>query len=297
MTMKYNTEIDYLQKFNRAISSTGLGYHEIIPDSDFHRFACKCSPRRNNGWYIFYPGEFPGGAFGCWRCTPKLTWSAGKTETLSDVDRVKYRKKIQLEKAKRERERREKYRQAAVRAKHIWRDSIPAPDRFPYLLAKGIQPHGIRYTETPQSGFYRVTPPYLLIPVYNAHSGEFQSLQSIDADGTKAYFTGGKTKAGYFPIGELKDVLYIAEGFATAATIFELTGQATTVAFNDSNLIRVAKAMRKKYPDKEIIIAGDNDWQTEQKIGRNPGIEAAIKAAKAANAKYCIPEFERTVHE
>ena len=61
---------------------------------------------------------------------------------------------------------------------------------------------------------------------------------------------------GYFSIGNLEDasVLCIVEGFATGATIFEATGYAVAVAFTAVNLMRVAKAMRIKFPHVIMIL-------------------------------------------
>jgi len=84
--------------------------------------------------------------------------------------------------------------------------------------------------------------------------------------------------------------MVIAEGYSTAATIHQATGHATAVSFNAGNILPVAKALRERFPDIEIIIAGDNDTQTEG----NPGKSKATEAAKAVNGRVIIPEFINT---
>lgn len=74
----------------------------------------------------------------------------------------------------------------------------------------------------------------------------------------------------------------IAEGFATAASLHETTGNQTFISFDAGNLINVAKIVRVKNPDAEIIICGDND---ENEVGQ----KAARSAALAVGGKYIIP--------
>ena len=58
-------------------------------------------------------------------------------------------------------------------------------------------------------------------------------------------------------------------------------------ALNCHNLITVAKAVRDKYPSREIIICADNDQFT----AGNPGLTAATEAAHAIQAKIATPIF------
>jgi putative DNA primase/helicase len=51
----------------------------------------------------------------------------------------------------------------------------------------------------------------------------------------------------------------IAEGYATAATLSQILRFATVAAFDSGNLVSVAKALHEKYPEKQIVIAGDDD--------------------------------------
>ena len=77
-------------------------------------------------------------------------------------------------------------------------------------------------------------------------------------------------------LGELEKTLYIAEGFATAATIREATGQAVVVAYSASNLVPVTELMRRKYGvTQDIVIVADNDAS---------GV--GLRYAEQASAKY-----------
>ena len=76
--------------------------------------------------------------------------------------------------------------------------------------------------------------------------------------------------------------ILIAEGFATAASLYESTGNQVFIAYDAGNLIHVARIVRAKNPTAEIIIAGDNDVS-------GTGQTAARAAALATNSKYILP--------
>ena len=102
-------------------------------------------------------------------------------------------------------------------------------------------------------------------------------------------------------------ILVISEGYATAATLSQTLGFATVAAFDSGNLVSVAKELHAKYPEKQIIIAGDDDNKhLELTHGINPGRSKAEEAARAvgwksaaahlcAERKY-LPGRSRTSH-
>ena len=55
-------------------------------------------------------------------------------------------------------------------------------------------------------------------------------------------------------------ILYVAEGFATAATIHETTDRPVVVAYSASNLVPVTGTLRQMYgATQDIVIVADND--------------------------------------
>ena len=123
----------------------------------------------------------------------------------------------------------------------------------------------------------------LLLPVFNDRESII-SVQYIAENGEKRFMKGGKTRGGYCRLGELKTSgsMYIAEGFATAASTYEATGTLTIVAYNSGNLKNVSKLFQKVYPQQEQIIVADND---KNQVGQ----KAATLAAKASGARVIIP--------
>jgi putative DNA primase/helicase len=95
------------------------------------------------------------------------------------------------------------------------------------------------------------------------------------------------TRGAYFAIGKPGDVICIAEGFATAATIHAATGHAVAVAFYCANLAPVSGALRAKFPAARLVVCADDDRGTEG----NPGVSSAIAAAKAIGGFVALPDF------
>ena len=208
-----------------------------VSDGQIHRFRGP-EDKEPNGWYVCHGSH---GAFGNWRTSLTVPWS---DRNQSDIDRDEYRKLIERERAERLRTEAIKHADAAKKARSIWAKAVPATEN-PYLTRKQVQPHGIR-----QSG------DALIIPMYRDR--ELRSVQRIFSTGQKRFLKDGDTCATYYPIGQLNGRLWIAEGFATSASIYEVTGNAVACAFSGTNMTKVAKSFRKQYPDLDIRIAGDN---------------------------------------
>ena len=68
-------------------------------------------------------------------------------------------------------------------------------------------------------------------------------------------------------------------------------GFATVATFDVGNLISVANALHEKYPEKQIVIAADDDKHLELTQGINPGRSKAEEAARAVGGKVLLPVF------
>jgi putative DNA primase/helicase len=131
----------------------------------------------------------------------------------------------------------------------------------------------------------------LLVPLRDL-DGTIHMLQRIYEDGTKRFLSGG-AKAGHFTLigAALENAhgILLCEGWATGATAHEATGLPVIAAMDAGNLLRVAPLIRDRFPDATLVILADND----QKPGRdtNPGVNAAMTAARATNALIAIPSI------
>lgn len=257
--------------FTDAMRAAGFEPPERIEPGRVTRFPAPGKrPGTDAAWCLLFPDQ-AGGCFGDWSTGERFTWQAAEPENAAE--RKRWQAQIQQAQAKAERDRQRQHDEAATRAAKKWDGAAPADADHPYLKAKGIKPHGAR-----QAG------DRLLVPVYNA-AGEMRSIQAIGQDGKKRFETGGAITGNYFPIAKPDGVILIAEGMATAASLHEATGHAVAVAFNAGNLKPVAEAIRAKLPDIDIIIAADDDRNTDG----NPGITKAEDAAQATGAKVATP--------
>ncbi len=75
----------------------------------------------------------------------------------------------------------------------------------------------------------------------------------------------------------MSPMVVIAEGYATTATIAKHGKVSVLAAYDSENLLSVATAIRERWSDKMIVIAGDDDHQSENNSGR----EKALAAAKS----------------
>ncbi len=138
----------------------------------------------------------------------------------------------------------------------------------------------------------------MLVPVQDA-DGRMWSMQKIGKDGFKSFQEGGKVEGGHFVIGDVKQPgpILIAEGFATAATLHEMTGLPAIVAFNAGNLLPIAQTYHGLDAARAIYIAGDDDRQRAAEVdaqGRpkvNVGRVKAEEAASAIGAQAVFPSF------
>lgn len=246
----------------------------IIPDGRLHRFRVEGDKAGSrNGWYIFYTEGIPAGAFGSWRTGMTFKWCAKSQASMTTLERKTYLNRMKCAQTSRETESIKKKRSAAERAASIWKAACSAPEDHQYLVKKGIRSHGLRLYNKK-----------LVIPIRDS-LGAIHSLQFIDGEGNKRFLSSGRIQGCYYSIGVPGRVLCLCEGYATAASVYEVTGYAAAVAFNCGNLLAVAQTLRQKFPSEKIILCADNDTQTEG----NPGLSKAREAAVSIGGFLAIP--------
>ncbi len=134
----------------------------------------------------------------------------------------------------------------------------------------------------------------LVIPIFNREL-EIRSIQIIFPI-NKSFPRHGQKSDCFFYIGDQAcsaGVLCIAEGYATAASIYMATGYPCVVAFDAGNIVRVSKIMRQIFPAVTIVVCGDNDAVNQS--GVSTGIEKANQAAVNCAGIAVIPEFNGVV--
>ena len=197
-------------------------------------------------------------------------------------------------------ERERMYERTAQQVDAIWTAATPV-EAHPYLAEKGVPSHGLRQGAEGQTITVRdregaeheiSIAGRLLVPVADAN-GTMMSLQFIEPAAAKMFMPNGRVEGGHYVVGDVgkPGPVLIAEGYATAATLHELTGMPAIVAFNAGNLAPVAQTYRQLHPDRPIYIAGDNDHRREAEGKPNVGRDKAEEAAAAIGGFALLPAF------
>ena len=252
-------------QLKEAMANADMFPDNIELDGKIHRF--KIDGSKDAGWYVAFDGDFPAGIFGNWKTGEQQKWHADVGRELTTVEKMQQSRKIEELRAIRDRELKKKQETAADIVTKIWGTAGLASDDHPYLKRKGVKAHGLRITGDGR----------LISPMYNS-KGELSSLQYISNNGDKQFHTGGAVKGAFHIIGELKDDLCIAEGYATGATIHEVTGLTVAITYSAGNLLSVAEIFR----EKNLTIFADND---ESGVGQSYAEQAAAKCG----ARVIIP--------
>ncbi|EMX8102349.1 DUF927 domain-containing protein [Escherichia coli] len=161
------------------------------------------------------------------------------------------------------------------------RDTV-AGAASPYLAGKGLERFAAKLLV--------LSGGRTLIPMQDA-SGVVVAFQTISADGKEKRFRG-KAKGAFRIINpqEQPTRIVIAEGLATTLSAWQLQHDAMAVmAGSASNLEAVARTMRERHPEAEIIIAADNDNTGKD---NNTGKVAAEKAALAVGGTVALAPAE-----
>ena len=252
--------------FREAMAATfGLLDFLPTPDGEIHRFHVPGDRTGSrNGWYALHLDGLPVGVFGSWKLDHSTLWSSRQAIDYREDEQL--RQRVEQIKRKCEAGRIKRQQEAAAEARLLWFEAGPADADHPYLARKGCKPHNLR-----QSGAV------LLVPLYLGR--QLVNLQRIYPDGAKRFMPGGRVKGCYSALGQLEEGqrVYVCEGWATGATIHEHAGAAAACAMNAGNLLEVGNYLRLTYPNNPLIIAGDDDRQTDGNPGRTAAERAAIE--------------------
>lgn len=275
--------------------------------------------REKRGWYRLHELRLDSGdylivgSYGIWRgADPGSTKiELGKSAPMSNEQRQALRARLAEDRKQEQAARRVESGRAAIRAQAMWARLATDGDSD-YLRRKCIQAHGVRFSEAGT----------LVVPLLDA-GGQIHGLQLIFPSGhprrkklgrDKDFWPRGIAKQGHhFAIGSppAGTCCLLAEGYATAATLFEATGLPTVVAFDAGNLVHVAEALRKRHRGLRLLVCADDDYlgkcracgaltRTDQAQCKhcgaehgagNAGVAGAHTAALAVDGAVAVPTF------
>lgn len=210
---------------------------------------------------------------GDWRTGARFAYEGKESGEITDEDREEWKRLEKEAQAAQEK----LHLEASLEAGRLWDDASPTGTHA-YLSSKKIDLLGARI-------IYRDNQKQLIVPMY--YEGTISGIQFISESGYKAFLEGSRMKGSYHVIGDIKDIIYIAEGYATAVSIHMATGEAVACAFNAGNLRRTAVSLMSS--GKRLVICADDDYKTPG----NPGQMKAREAASKSGAYVVSPKFPR----
>ncbi len=267
----YSDFVNALAHFGLAVRMT------VMPDGKIHRAYRKGHKKGSlNAWWLLFERPLIG-VFGDWKTGERHVWKAHDKHPMTLCQKQALAAQMAADKAEREAEEVLRHKAAQGVAQEDW-GAAPPLFCHAHLRRKGVKSYGLR----------RAADGRAMMPLYDAN-GTLWNLERVAEDGTKRTLHGGRVKGLYFPIvgagGAESGPILIGEGYTTGASLRACTGHSVAVARNAGNLLSVALALRGKYPNRPIILCGDDDHHLDLNIGR----VKATEAATAIKAALCFP--------
>jgi putative DNA primase/helicase len=247
------------------------------------------------GWYKLNEFSIDGntyivGSFGYWKGSDnnaqKVEWKKEWTDKLTPEQRQAMADANKANIKKAEEERKREIEHCANQAQTNW-IKLKTTGESGYLAKKQVGAFSIKYH--PKKDM-------IVVPVQDS-KGKLFALQLIRhglKEGSKIpakqfWPRGAEIKGHFHVIGTLAGAktIFIAEGYATGASIHMATGIPVVVAFNANNLTPVTKAIAAAHKYAQIVICADDDYLTDV----NPGVTQAQNAALSVGGAWVKPDF------
>ncbi len=261
---------EIVQQFIDYMRSNGCAPHnpqDIQPTGEdtYYRLEGDKKDKRG-GFCLTIDGDFAYGNFHNFKTGDRGSWHSKKAiKELTEDERKAYDKRIKdAEKLKKE-QRDKQHADKAIEARGFW-DKCQPYTEHPYIIKKAVDAFNARINGND-----------LILPMY-ATDGKIWAYQRITPDGGKWYLTGARKNGLYCPLAQgtpVKDIIILCEGFATGASIRMAHPHIPViVCFDAYNIMHVSEALRRKYKNARIVVAGDND---SSGTGQDRAKQAAIK--------------------
>lgn len=295
-------ENEVLIAFKSALEKQGLIIESLpIMDGKIHRVKTNTDKGREmSGAYSGFLNDYPAGFIQNFKTGIKENWkiplvkrniishqnpsqkslnNSTSNPTKQDILELQQKTALKIE---------EEYNQAN------WANS-----NHPYLKKKGFNENF--YLKQDSKGS-------LLIPLRD-ENGKLWSVQRIFAKGDKIIgiikskeekekgIEYSARKTGCFHLIGAKSLKHckefiIAEGFATAATIYKALNKPVIMGVDAGNLVKIVETLKNKFKNTPIILIADNDRKRELQCLSNVGIETAKEIQqKFSDIKVIIPKI------
>ena len=109
---------------------------------------------------------------------------------------------------------------------------------------------------------------WLAVPGFDIE-GNIQTIEFVDPNAKhgdpKPALKDSKKSGAMFFIGEDKGNIFICEGLATTDAIYQSTGELAVSTFGSGNTRNVVSELRKKHPEKRIVLCPDTGKESDAK--------------------------------
>ncbi|WMW66348.1 zincin-like metallopeptidase domain-containing protein [Nitratidesulfovibrio liaohensis] len=269
-------------EFAEVLKKVGIDLKGQLPimDGEIHRVGTIDRPNSSNGAYLGHIDGKPNGWAQNFRTGERVDWVASECRLSQDqLQAIRAEAAQKQERAAAERAKLQE--QAAKRAYGIWKNAPGwAEADHPYFQKKGVRGYGVKVGENST----------LLIPGRDV-DGHIHTLQVVTPEGEKRFLSGSRKHGTHHIIDPGRQMgttpILVAEGYATAASVYEAVKLPVAVAFDSGNLLPVAQALQAKYPERSVLILGDDDHNQKG----NPGLRFGTLAAESTQGFCAVPSL------
>ncbi len=305
-----------LEDLRGFLAKNGFDYDPVLSE-DYQRF--DRGGRSQNAWVklsqvkvgenVIYSARI-----GDWSTGEKLNWQSNGV-TLTQDQQIELTLKLEAAKIAEQAAKKAQQDLTAQEAVRLWAGALTrgTTEYLEKKKLKSAKDYGFKID--PEK------PGNLWVPLFNIH-GDLRNIQKILPDGSKYFMPGGEINGNFCTVGpypiqlenlrEYRGDVYVSEGPATAASIYEclrerlrsaeLAGEQRPCyvlsAFNAGNLKNVCRELRQAAPHCQITICADHDRWTARPHGDpyNPGVEAALEAARLCHGRIAVADIVCTGH-
>ena len=258
------------ESFEAFLLSLGLiPRGPVVPSGRWVRCPTESHPRKKNGSYKLSEDGMVGFAQDFASMTSPAIWRREGESTAPHFVAAELRRVNADARARQVR--------ATQAAREYHSECNPLFGGHPYLEAHGLDASGCYGLRVDRDG-------WLVVPMFRDRN--LMSVQRISPEGVKRFWKDAPVSGASYVIDrQHASITVLCEGLATGLAIFNAAPLVRCiVAFNSGNLSRVSVPYAGM-----LTIAADNDWETEGRIGTNPGVLAAQEAAEAHGGGIAVP--------
>jgi putative DNA primase/helicase len=257
--------------FDEFLRGLGLTPRTVSADSKWRRCPTTSHPKKRNGSYKLDSSGSIGWAQDWATMEQPAQWTAmGENGAPVRVNQEEMRENHRQAMAKQA--------EAIRRAQEFYRVAAPLRGGHPYLERQGLDMTGCFGIRLDAEG-------WIVVPAWRDR--QLVSYQRISPTGEKRFAPGCPIQGSSYVIERRgATVTVLVEGWATGLAVYAAMRDARViVGWHASNLALAPGTVRGWR-----AVAADNDHQTAERIGRNPGRDAAEEAARVLKCRVAWPE-------